>query len=198
MMKLFKSDASPYARKAHAVAIEKGVASRIKFVTASPLDNPPDLIAANPLAKIPALVLDDGTALYDSPVICEYLDTLDPQKPMIPASGAARWKVLCEQARADGVTDAALLIVLERRRPEAERSAYWQARWRAAILRGVAEMAREAPKTIDLGAIATGCALGYLDFRLGDIDWRTDNPSLADWFEALSRRPSMRETAPKA
>jgi glutathione S-transferase len=192
-MKLLASDTSPYARKTRICALEKGVA--LEVVTTNPLgEDVAALHAANPLGKIPALLLDDGVTLYDSRVICEYLDTLAPAPRLLPASGAARFDCLRRQALADGVMDAAFNLVMEGRRPEAQRSKDWQARWRAGILRGVAAM--EARETFDLGQIATAAALGYLDFRLSDIQWRASTP-MAAWWERVGARESVEATAPK-
>jgi glutathione S-transferase len=192
-MKLLASDTSPYARKTRIVALEKGVA--LDVVTTNPLgEDTAALHAANPLGKIPALLLDDGVTLYDSRVICEYLDTIATGPVLIPASGVARFDCLRRQALADGVMDAAFNLVMEGRRPEAQRSKDWSARWRAGILRGVAAM--EASEIFDLGAIASAAALGYLDFRLPDINWRACKP-LAAWWEQAQMRESLRATAPK-
>jgi len=191
-MKLLASDTSPYARKARIVAMEKGLA--LEVVTTNPLgEETAALQAANPLGKIPALITEGG-ALYDSRVICEYLDTLAPAPRLVPESGAARFDCLRRQALADGVMDAAFNLVMEGRRPEALRSRDWSARWRAGILRGVAAM--EAREEFDLGAIASAAALGYLDFRLPDIKWRASTP-MAAWWERVGDRESVKATAPK-
>jgi glutathione S-transferase len=192
-MKLLASDTSPYARKTRIAAIEKGVA--LEVVTTNPLgEDVAALHAANPLGKIPALLLDDGVTLYDSRVICAYLDTLAPGPVLVPERGVARFDCLRREALADGVMDAAFNLVMEGRRPEAQRSKDWSARWRAGILRGVAAM--EARDTFDLGAIASAAALGYLDFRLPDIGWRASTP-MAAWWERVSARESVKATAPK-
>jgi len=198
-MQLIYSPASPYARKVRMVAIERGLADDVKVLTASPFDEPAKVNAVNPLGKVPALVLEGGEALYDSPVICEYLDSLGEGSRLIPAVGAARWAVLRLQALGDGVLDAALSLVMERRRPEAERSAHWQARWSEAMLRALAAAASEpalAGPEANLGQITVACALGYLDFRLPDLAWRAASPALAAWFETWAARPSFAATAP--
>jgi glutathione S-transferase len=196
-MKLFSSDTSPYARKVRIAAIEKGLQARIELVPQSPFDSDTAaLLAANPLGKIPALVLEDGSALYDSRVICEYLDGLSPAHRLIPEAGGARIDVLRRQALADGVMDAAFSLVMEQRRPEARQSSEWQARWRAGIVRGTAAM--EPRETFDLGQVAAAAALGYLDFRLGALDWRAAAPAVAEWWREVQDRRSVRETAPPA
>lgn len=190
-MKLLASDTSPYARKVRIVALEKGIA--LDVVTTNPLgEETAALQAANPLGKIPALITEDG-ALYDSRVICEYLDAMSEPR-LLPESGAARFDCLRRQALADGVMDAAFNLVMEGRRSEALRSKDWSARWRAGILRGVAAM--EAREEFDLGAIASAAALGYLDFRLPDIKWRASTP-MATWWERVGERESVKATAPK-
>lgn len=195
-MKLYASDTSPYARKVRIAAIEKGLAARIETITQSPFDKDVTALqAANPLGKIPALVTDDGQTLYDSRVICEYLDALSPAHKLIP-DGPGRIDVLRRQALADGVMDAAFNLVMEQRRPEAQRSAEWLQRWRDNILRATAAMA--AREAFDLGQIATAAALGYLDFRLGALDWRAGAPAVAEWWQEVRDRRSVKETAPPA
>ncbi len=198
-MKLYHSPTSPYVRKVRVVAIEKGLADRIELVDASPGPPLTAVYGVNPLGKVPALVTDDGVALYDSPVICEYLDSLVPAAPLIPRSGAARWQVLRCQALCDGILDAAVGIVLERRRPPAERSAQAQEHSAAAIRRAVAALAAElrpAAAVFDLGQISIAAALGYLEFRLGDADLGADQPAIRDWWSATRQRPSLAATRP--
>jgi len=198
-VKLYHSPTSPYVRKVRITAIEKGVAERVELVVANPWPDPAAVVGVNPLGKVPALVADDGLVLYDSPVICEYLDSLAPIPRLIPQAGAARWQVLRTQALADGILDAAVAIVLERRRPEAERSTLSQKRATEAIRRGVAALAAStdaAGDAPDLGAIATGVALGYLEFRLPDVDFLAAHLALRAWWSALSARPSFAATVP--
>jgi glutathione S-transferase len=198
-MKLYYSPTSPYARKVRVVAIEKGLADRVELVVANPWPDPAAVVGVNPLGKVPALLTDDGLALYDSPVICEYLDTLVPAAPLIPRSGTARWQVLRCQALCDGILDAAVGIVLEQRRPEAERSMMSLQRAADAIRRSVAALAPElrppgAP--CDLGQISIAVALGYLEFRLGDLDLGVGQPALRDWWATARERPSLIATRP--
>ena len=196
-MKLIYSLTSPYARKVRILVIEKGLDAAIEHIIASPLAEPEKVIPANPLGKIPVLLTDAG-ALYDSPVICEYLDNL-VGNPLLPASGANRWAILRVQALADGMMDAAFSIVMEQLRPEPERSSAWRERWRAAILRATADANRDFPRLVDrfdLGQIAMAAALGYLAFRLPDIDWQTDSPSLATWWDETCQRASVLATTP--
>lgn len=198
-MQLFYTNASPFARKVRVVAAEKGLHHDIQLHACMPLDNPPALLHANPLGKVPALALDNGFVLYDSPVICEYLDALNTNPQLVPERGDARWIVLRAQALADGMLDTAVAQVFELRRPESERSPSTLARWHAQMLRAVAEMESQRPhlpNALNLGHIAFACALGYLDLRFPLLDWRAAHPQLADWFAEFSQRDSMRDTQP--
>ena len=194
-MKLFCSLTSPYARKVRVTAREKGLASRIEELVCVPQQSA-ELRRSNPLGKVPALLLDDGLALYDSPVICEYLDSLAPQPRLLP-DGRERWLIKRAEALADGVLDAAVACVMEARRPDGERSPGAVSHWRGQITRALAEMDEqlpELPDALNLGLIAFGCALGYVDLRHADLQWRDHHPGLALWFERFGARPSMVET----
>lgn len=198
-MKLFYSAASPFVRKVRLAAAVRGVADRIELVATDTMASPPDLLAANPLSKIPALVRDDGSTLIDSPVICEYLDTVGEAAPLFPASGEARWTALRLQALGDGLMDAAVAAVYEGRRPAEDARSANIARQKAAIARALdlleAEAATlEGPWTI--GTLTLVAALGYLDFRLGADSWRNGRPMLAAWYERVSADPVIAESAP--
>lgn len=197
-MKLFYSPTSPYARKCRALAIEKGIESKIEIVTASPMSNPPELQAANPLGKVPALVLADGTCIADSPVICAYLDSLSDAPRLVPADPVARLDALTREALADGIMDAAFAIVMERKRPDQQRSPEWLLRWTSAIRRSVAHFNARIPmrKQLDIGDLSLACALAYVDFRLGDLVWDAEAPALRAWFSSVHARPSLAATAP--
>lgn len=200
-MKLFASNTSPFVRKVRVVLREKGAEGLVTEEIVAAREDPPALHAANPLGKIPALILDDGMALFDSPVICEYLDTTLPGPSLLPASGPERWKVLRLQATADGILDAGVASIYEAMRPEGERSPAAVERWRKSIIRALDFLDLEAGASfasLDLGLIAVGCALGYLDFRFPDLAWRDTRPALASHFEALSARRSFKETMPRA
>lgn len=201
-MRLLLSYTSPFARKVRIVALEKQLADRIELIEVNVVADPNSVIASNPLGQIPALVLEDGGPLYDSPVICEYLDSLAPAPQLIPTTGPERWAVLRTQALADGVMDDAVRIRQETvRRAEHERSPHWLAHWRSAIDRGVVALEAQAPALVnsfDLGAITAACALAYLDFRLPDIPWRNSATTLSDWLAQLAQRPSFAQTAPPA
>jgi glutathione S-transferase len=200
-MQLFYSPTSPYARKCRIVARERGLMGEMEEITCNPMSDPPELQSKNPLGKVPALILDDGTAIFDSPVIVEYLDGLGNAPALIPAAGAPRFKVLVAAALGQGVTDAAFLSTMEGRRPEAQQSAEVVARHRAAIKRSLDVMAghlADLPGELTLGHISCAAALGYLDLRHGDLKWREGHDDLAAWFAEFDARPSMQETAPQA
>lgn len=198
-MKLFYAPPSPFARKARVVVLEKGLADRVDLVAASPLEDPPALLAANPLGKIPVLVLDDGTSLYDSPVVCEYLDTLAPE-PVLHAQGAARLGQQRRLALIDGLLDAAVAVRLEAVRPPQRRHAPWAERQRRAADRALAalEADLDALAAPDMAHLAAAIALEYLDFRLPELDWRAAHPALAAWHAQACERPSLRATRPLA
>lgn len=202
MMKLFYSSASPYARKCRAVGIEKQLESKIEIVTRAPMENPSDLHEANPLGKVPALILEDGSALYDSPVICEYFDTVGEGVVLLPPTGDDRWRVLRNQALGDGIMDAAVSIAMEKKtREDNEKSEKWIGRWNDAIIRSLDEAEKYAQadqvKLIpDLGNIAIACAIGYIEFRHSHIAWREGRTKLVEWHELFSMRSSMQMTIP--
>ena len=195
-MKLFYSPASPFVRKVMISAIACGLDERITRVPTDPWSSPPDLIRQNPLSKVPCLVTEDGLALFDSPVICEYLDDVGAGG-LVPAAGPARWRALKRQAVADGLMDAAILRRREQARPEAGRSAEVDTRQAEIVTRALDLLEHEAPEdNLDIGTISVACALGYLDFRFGSEPWRASRPHLASWFEGMQARPEMTRTAP--
>jgi glutathione S-transferase len=198
-MELYYSITSPYSRKVRVLIHETGLNNRINLTLCNPFADVEKLQQVNPLRKIPALVLDDGNSLYDSPVICEYLDSLDVQISTLPIAGIARFNVLRQQAIADGIMDAAISIVMEIRRTDAERSTNWMTRWTTAINASLDVLETDiqtCPDPVDIGQIAIGCALGYLDFRLADLHWRTDRVNLTTWFDRFATRESMKLTLP--
>jgi glutathione S-transferase len=201
-MKLYWSPASPYARKVRTVAHEKGLADRIEEIVVDTASDPAWLVSANPLGKIPALIRDDGEPLFDSPVICAWLDSHPAAQgePLCPPSGPERWAVLKAEALADGVMDLGLGLTMDRRKPEGERSPTSVARWRTQLARSVDAFMPEIgrlPQRITLAHLAIACALGYLDFRHPDFAWRDGRPELAAWHEDMARRASLAATAPK-
>lgn len=196
-MKLHYSAASPYARKVLMAAFELGLGERIELVrtTATPTATSSDLDRLNPLAKIPVLELEDGTGLYDSRVIVEYLDALAGGK-LIPAAGAARWVELRRQAAADGANDAALLARYEAAlRPEALRWPEWSAGQLRKIEQALGVLGDEFAQPeafFGIGRIAAFSALQYLDFRFADFGWRDRHPGLAAFYEKTALRPSAK------
>jgi glutathione S-transferase len=200
-MQLFHSPTSPFVRKVRMLAHERGLADAIELRPVVFLAPNPELAAANPLAKVPALVLDDGTVIYDSPVICEYLDSLPGGRHLFPAPGPARWAALTLQALADGLADAAVLRRMEEMRPEGERSKAFADKQTNVLRRGLAALETQAeglPAEPHIGTLAVIAALGYLDLRAGDLAWRDAAPRLAAWLAVMAERPSVRDTAPPA
>lgn len=201
-MKLLYASTSPYVRKVLVVAHEVGLADRIEIVPVqvSPTGHDAETTVHNPLGKIPTLVTEDGV-LFDSRVICAYLDARAPGPRLFPAEGPARWSALTRQALADGLLDAALLTRYERvLRPAHLRWDAWDAGQIAKITAALDRIEASAAGfggPIDIGAIATGCALGYLDFRFPDIDWRKERPTAAAWYATFGDRPSMAATTPR-
>lgn len=198
-MQLLVSPTSPYARKARVVLREKGLEHRVEEIFVNPHQDPAELLQQNRLGKIPVLVRDDGSALYDSPVVCEYLDSLEPAPVLVPATGEARWTVLRAQALADGILDLTVAIVMERARPAEEQSASAMSRWRGKIERavgGIGDAVAQSSGGLDLGSIACAVALAYLDLRIPEYDWRGDHPELIDWHGNVAVWPSMEATAP--
>lgn len=197
-MKLHWSPRSPFVRKVMIAAHEMGLVDRLQCVrTVAAMVAPnPALLPDNPLSKIPTLVLDDGTPLYDSRVICEYLDTQHHGEKLFPAEGTARFTALRRQALGDGFLDFLLLWRHERERaePKPDLIAAFQVKFDA-VLR---EIAREVPhltrEPITIGHIAIFCGLSYLDFRFRDLDWRPGYPGVAAWLAAFEQRASARAT----
>lgn len=199
-MKLYYAGASPFVRKVRVLAIETGLMDRLDIarVAMTPVGPDADLCADNPIGKIPTLVRDDGSTLYDSRVICEYLDGLHDGVRMFPQSGEARWTALRRQAMADGICDAAVGTRYETfLRPENFRWQEWVDAQMQKVRRSLDALEGESlADTLDIGTIAIACALGYLDFRFSDEGWRESRPGLAAWYETFAARPSMGETIP--
>lgn len=200
-MKLLGTLTSPYARKARVVLAEKKI--DFEWVIDSPNDPNTSVTRYNPLARIPVLVLDDDTALFDSPVIVEYLDNLAPNNKLFPQPNRERLEVKRWEALADGVLDAAVGCRMEQMRLAKERSENWMKRERAVIVAALEVMSRElGDKHWCMGTpftfadIAVGCALGYLDFRFPELDWRDRHPNLGKLHEKLMQRPAFADTVP--
>ena len=201
-MKLLVSLLSPYGRKVRVVLAEKRIECELELVDVTPADSP--LNEHNPLGKIPTLLLDDGSSLYDSRVIVDFLDAVSPIGRLIPKGNRERVAVLRWEALADGVLDAGVLLRQETLRPKKEQSAAWMERQRGKVERGVAEMARELGERdwchnerFTLADISLGCCLGWLAFRHPELDWRGKYANLARHYDKLSQRPAFAETAPR-
>lgn len=203
-MKLLYSEASPYARKVLVHAHELGLVSQIELVTTNPFQEEA-IRASNPLGKVPALIRDDGLSLFDSPVICDYLDSLSPDLKLIPAEGEARWTTLKLHAIAQGLTDAALNLRQNWMRGQAEGADDLPEDWYVERQRQAVFSAMDAVENdmsllegpLNLGQVAMACALSYWDFRFGDHPWRDARPRLDAWHAEFSARPSMQATQPK-
>jgi glutathione S-transferase len=203
-MKLLASPASPYTRKVRIVLAEKKIDCEVEQVDVAPIDNPVN--PHNPLGKIPTLVLDDGTALYDSRVIVEFLDGKSPISRLIPDDLRERVAVRRWEALADGVLDAGLLVRYESLRDKSERSQAWTDKQLARMKRGMAQMATELAERAwchgerySLADIAVGCCLGWLNFRKpGEVDWLGEHPGLAKHYDKLMTRPGFADTVPQA
>jgi glutathione S-transferase len=202
-MQLHYNLASPFARKVLVLAREVGLADRLEPVVrmVNPVAPVAEVVADNPLGKIPCLVTDDGLALYDSRVIAEYLDGLHDGPRMFPAAGPARWAALRHQAIGDGMMEAAVLARYETLiRPETKQWDDWTAHQKLKVARAVDALEAEAATLgadADIGTITIGCALGYLDFRYASDAWRSGHPGLAAWYEIFGARPVMLATAPQ-
>jgi glutathione S-transferase len=199
-MKLYYSATSPYVRKCLVSALELGLRERIELLPAAPhpVNRDRALIVRNPLGKVPTLLTDDGVALYDSRVICEYLNALGDGH-LLPA-GAARWPIYRDEALADGILDAAVLVRYETFvRPESLRWKDWIDGQMDKVTCSLAEIEQRAGtlhERVDIGTIAMGCALGYLDFRFASLGWQATYPKIAAWFQGFAARDSMLTTRP--
>ena len=193
-MKLFHAPASPFARKVVACAIARGIEDQITLVPAQ--GEGADLAAANPLGKLPCLITDDGVALFDSRVICEFLDTVGNVFPMFPEHGL-RFRALRFQALGDGICDAAVLSRGEGSRPsEAARDAVLAVQ-KGKMHRSLDVLEQDCPSShVDIGSLAVACALGYLDLRFASDPWREGRPKLAAWFEGMLKQPCLAQTVP--
>lgn len=205
-MKLYWAPASPYARKVLLLAHEAGLFEKLELIDGrgTPWDRNAETAAYNPLGKVPCLIPAEGPALYDSRVICEYLDSLHEGPTFFP-QGEARWRALTLQSLADGLLDAGLLLRYEAMRPEGERSASWiagqTAKTEAALDRLEARWIAHLNGPLDIGHLAAASALGWLAFRKplaqGAGDGLAARPRLKAWYEGFARRPSMQATAPR-
>lgn len=195
-MKIFFSPTSPYVRKCLVAGHELGLNERIELMpsNANPVQRDQEIIAKNPLGKVPTFLSDDGQVLYDSRVICEYLDDL-AGGTLFPRAGNVRWETLTLQSLGDGMLDASLLARYE----DVARSKelHWAA-WRTGQLAKVESSLahldaypQQLKDRVDIGSITLGCALWYLDLRFVELDWRSRYPMVAQWYAVFSQRPSM-------
>ena len=196
-MKIAYSAASPYVRKVLACAIARGLNDKIERWKVGTTD--PALLPVNPLSKVPSLITDDGMSLYDSPVICEYLDSLGSAPKLFPAPGPARWKALTQQALGDGILDATQPRRREIALPQDEGRQSYIALQQGKVVRSLDVLEKEADSLGELttiGEIAIGCALGYLDFRYANEPWRPGHPKLAAWYDKVVKLPPLAKTMP--
>ena len=194
-MKLTKSGASPYVRKATACAIKRGVTFEGWEIGSTS----PELTPFNALNKVPTLVTDDGMSLFDSPVICEYLDSIGDAPKLFPPAGPARWKALRQQALGDGILDASQPRRREIGLPQDEGRVSYIALQRGKVDKAIAALESEADSLGELttiGEITIACALGYLDFRYAGEPWRGAAPKLAAWYERVLKLPPLAQTMP--
>ncbi len=198
-MQLYISPTSPYARKARIMVLEKGLVSKVEITPLIPWDNPPELVEKNPLSQVPVLLLESGEAIFDSRVICAFLDETGDGPELIPAQGMARIHVLRWEALADGMTDAAVNAFFGRKEngdnpdtPAITRQINKITAALGVMQDGLADLQGQ----FNLGTIACGTALAYLDLRYEDLGWRGRVPELGEWFDELNKRPSMVATVP--
>jgi len=201
-MKLLGSLTSPFVRKVRIVMADKKLDYQFELEDVWSADSA--IQQFNPLGKVPCLVMEDGTALFDSRVIVEYLDTLSPVSRLIPASGRDRAQVKCWEALADGLQEAAVAILVEQtQRTSRQRSASWITRQQAKIDAALDAMEKDLGElsfctgiSYTLADVAVGCALGYLDFRFPELDWRQNRPALSRLYDKLLTRSSFSDTTP--
>lgn len=196
-MKLAYSPASPYVRKVTACAIKRGIDDKLERLKIGTTD--PELLKYNALSKVPTLIADDGMCIFDSPVICEYLDSIGTAPKLFPAAGPARWKALTQEALADGILDATQPRRREIALPQDEgRKSYIELQ-QGKVARALDEFEKQADSLGNLdtiGEITIGCALGYLDFRYANEPWRPGHPKLEAWYAKVVKLPPLADTMP--
>ena len=199
-MKLFVSSTSVFVRKVRIVARERGLTGRIEEVTAVPVEAAPDLVAANPISQLPALVDDDGNTWADSGLIAAWLDSQGEGPGLLPDyASPAYWRVRRLETAASGMTEMLAKIVYENRRPENERSPFWLKRWEGNLLRAFAHAGTlcPSPDVFDMGTLSLAIAATFCDFRQPHLDWRAVAPRIAALQAALEKRQSFIDTYPK-
>ena len=198
-MKLYYSPTSPFVRKINVFAIEAGLDKQVEWVRTNPWQVEDILTAENPLSQVPTLITDDGEVLYDSSVICEYLDSLNSGEKLIPQQSETRWPALRLQALADGILNAGILRFLEKKRTPEKQSDDWDTTQKKSVERSLDYLERSVSdwgNNLDVGVLSIACTLGWLDFRFADEDWRPNRTKLKNWFEQFSTRPSITQTMP--
>lgn len=197
-MKLYITVPSPFSRKVRIVAHEKGLADRIEEISVDPYANAPELLATNPVVQVPTLIAEDGLPLTDSPVIAEYLDMIGSGPRLLPADGAERLRVKRLETLANATLEMGVKLVLEKRRPETERSPSWMDRWTFNMGRSLDALEAAAPSAEDfnMGVLSAGITVSWVSFRHPDYDWKTGRPNLVALQAALEQRPSFQATTP--
>ena len=197
-MKLYITVPSPFSRKVRIVAHEKGLSDRIEEIAVDPYANAPELLATNPVVQVPTLIAEDGLPLTDSPVIAEYLDMIGSGPRLLPADGAERLRVKRLETLANATLEMGVKLVLEKRRPEAERSPSWISRWTFNMGRSLDALEAAAPSAEDfnMGVLSAGITVSWVSFRHPDYDWQTGRPNLVALQAALEQRPSFQATVP--
>lgn len=197
-MKLYITVPSPFARKCRIVAREKGLIDRIEEIVVDPYANAPELLASNPVVQVPALIAEDGLPINDSPVICEYLDALGDGPRLLPVDGPERLRVRRLETLGNQALEMGVKLVLEKRRPESERSPSWIARWTGNMGRALdaLETARPDPERLDMGVITAGVAVTWIGFRHPGFDLAAGRPGLVALQAALEQRPAFIATRP--
>ena len=197
-MKLYITTPSPFARKVRIVAREKGLSERVEEIAVDPYANAPELLATNPVVQVPTLIAEDGLPLTDSPVICEYLDVIGSGPRLLPAEGPERLRIKRLETLAGATLEMGVKLVLEKRRPEQERSPSWISRWTFNMGRALDALEAAAPDADDfnMGVLSAGVAVSWISFRHPDCDWKSGRPNLVALQAALEQRPSFRATVP--
>ncbi|WP_312815081.1 glutathione S-transferase N-terminal domain-containing protein [Brevundimonas sp.] len=198
-MKLYITTPSPFARKVRIVAREKGMSDRIEEIVVDPYANAPELLDTNPVVQVPTLIAEDGQPLNDSPVICDYLDRLGGGDRLLPQDDANWLRVKRLETLGNQALEMGVKLVLEKRRPEHERSAMWIERWTNNMGRALDALEAEdlSADHIDLGSITAAIAVTWIGFRHPDYDWKTGRPRLVAFQTAMEARDSFKDTYPK-
>ena len=198
-MKLYITTPSPFARKVRIVAHEKGLADRIEEVVVDPYANAPELLGTNPVVQVPTLVAEDGLPLNDSPVIAQYLDMIGTGPTLMPTQTESWLKIKRLETLGNQALEMGVKLVLEKRRPENERSASWIERWTANMGRALDALEAENldASDINLGTITAAIAVTWIGFRHPDYDWKTGRPKLVAFQQAMEERDSFKQTYPR-